>query len=239
MINIVIPIAGENTFFQELAFPVPLMEINGKTIIEHLMENYASIEDKRFIFILKECDTRKFHLDESLKRLDDTCKIITVANETKGAACSVMLASEYIDNDTPLIIANVNQLFDVNLKNAVEYFSHFDAGVITFTSIHPKYSYAKTNAENNVIQVAEKQPISKNAIAGFFYFSKGRDFIKASENMIKKDVNYGGQYFVATALNELILQNKNVTIFAIDKSAYHIFYNLEKIREYERIQNNA
>ncbi len=137
MINIVIPIAGENTFFQELAFPVPLMEINGKTIIEHLMENYASIEDKRFIFILKECDTRKFHLDESLKRLDDTCKIITVANETKGAACSVMLASEYIDNDTPLIIANVNQLFDVNLKNVVVYFAHFDAGVINFTSIRP------------------------------------------------------------------------------------------------------
>lgn len=234
-----IPIAGENTFFQDSVFPMPLIEINGKTILEHLIENYASIEEKQFIFILKECDTRKFYLDESLKRLDDTCRIITIANETKGAACSVMLASEYINNDTPLIIANVNQLLDINLKNAVEYFSSFDAGVITFASIHPKYSYAKTNAENNVIQVAEKQPISKNAIAGFFYFAKGRDFIKASESMIKKDVNYGGQYFVAPALNELILQNKNVTIFSIDKSAYHIFYNLEKIREYERIQNNA
>lgn len=239
MINIVIPIAGENMFFQESVFPMPLVEINGKTMIEHLIKNYSNIEKRQFIFILRECDTRKFHLDESLKRLDENCKIITIANETKGAACSVMLASEYINNETPLIIANINQIFDINLKNVMEYFSSFDAGVITFTSIHPKYSYVKTNAENDVIQVAEKQPISKNAIAGFFYFARGKDFIKASENMIKKDVNCEGKYFIAPTLNELILQNKKIAIFPIDEGCYHTFYSPTKIAEYERIQNNA
>ena len=55
--------------------------------------------------------------------------------------------------------------------------------------------------------------------------------------MIEKDVHLNGQFFIAPTLNELILMDKNIGIYKVDKEFYHTFYSMEKIREYERIKN--
>ena len=108
MINILIPLAGKNQFFSEYPFPKPLVEFNGKTMID----NFRSIQkEKQFIFIVNSEDCKKYHLDNVLT--NHTCKIIKLDNETKGAACSAMMAVEYIGNDIPLVISNADQLFDI------------------------------------------------------------------------------------------------------------------------------
>ena len=113
MINILIPLAGKNQFFSEseYPFPKPLVEFNGKTMID----NFRSIQkEKQFIFIVNVEDCKKYHLDNVLNILTNhTCKIIKLDNETKGAACSAMMAVEYIGNDIPLVISNADQLFDI------------------------------------------------------------------------------------------------------------------------------
>ncbi|EAH4725882.1 glycosyl transferase family 2, partial [Campylobacter jejuni] len=53
----------------------------------------------------------------------------------------------------------------------------------------------------------------------------------------KKDVNYEGKYFIASTLNELILQDKKIINISIDKDRYFTFYSHAKINEYERIKN--
>lgn len=239
MINILIPLAGKNQFFSEneFPFPKPLIEFNGKTMIEHVLNNFNSIKDKKqFIFIVNNDDCKKFHLDNILNILtNNECQLIKLNNETKGAACSAMMAVEYINNETPLIIANADQLFNVNLQDVINSFKKNHAGVIVFESIHPRWSYVKIDENNNVIETAEKRPISKNAIAGFYYFKVGMDFILSSSNMIKKDANIKGQYFIAPTLNELILENKIISIYKIDNDKYHTFYTPQKIKEYERL----
>jgi NDP-sugar pyrophosphorylase family protein len=126
MINILIPLAGKNQFFPEAEypFPKPLIEFNGKTMIEHIIDNFSSIQkEKQFIFIVNSEDCKKYHLDNVLNILTNhTCKIIKLDNETKGAACSAMMAVEYIDNDTPLIISNADQLFDICLDEVINSF---------------------------------------------------------------------------------------------------------------------
>jgi NDP-sugar pyrophosphorylase family protein len=240
MINILVPLAGKNQFFPEsdYPFPKPLIEFNGKTMIEHLINNFNSIKkDKQFIFIVNSEDCKKYHLDNVLNILtENRCKIIKLDNETKGAACSAMMAVEYIDNDTSLIISNADQIFDIDLEEVINKFEDSDAGVITFESIHPRWSYVKINENNKVSETAEKRPISKNAIAGFYYFKKGEDFMIASSKMIKKDSNVNGFYYVSPSLNEMVLDNKNITVFKIDNDKYHTFYTPQKIKEYERIK---
>lgn len=239
MLNILIPLAGKNQFFSEseYPFPKPLIEFNGKTMVEHLIENFSTInEDKQFIFIVNTEDCKKYHLDNVLNILTDhQCKIIKLDHETKGAACSAMMAVEYIDNDEPLIISNADQLFDIKLQLVIDNFKDSDAGVITFESIHPRWSYVRLNAENKVTETAEKRPISKSAIAGFYFFTRGSDFINASSKMIKKDANVNGSYFISPSLNELVLENKLISIYKIDNEKYHTFYTPSKIKEYERI----
>jgi dTDP-glucose pyrophosphorylase len=208
MINILIPLAGSNQFFNESEYPYPkpLIEINNKTMIEHVINNFDSIKkQKQFIFIVNSEDCRKFHLDNVLNLLtNNTCKIIKIDNETKGAACSAMMAIEYINNDVPLIIANADQLFDDNLDDVLSDFKDYDGGVVSFESIHPRWSYVRVDDENNILETAEKRPLSKHAIAGLFYFTNGKDFISSAMNMIKKDANINGLYYISPTLNEQI-----------------------------------
>ncbi|MDN5104883.1 glycosyltransferase family 2 protein [Aliarcobacter butzleri] len=239
MINILIPLAGKNQFFSEAEypFPKPLIEFNGKTMIEHIIDNFSTIhKEKQFIFIVNTEDCKKYHLDNVLNILtNNSCKIIKINGETKGATCSAMMAVEYVDNDTSLIISNADQLFDINLQDVVDSFEKSDAGIISFESIHPRWSYARLNNENKVIETAEKRPISKSAIAGFYFFKNGKDFITSASNIIKKDASVNGLYYISSVLNEMVLENKIINIFQIENDKYHTFYTPQKIKEYERL----
>lgn len=123
MINILIPMAGKSLFFSEseYPFPKPLIEIGNKTITEHVVANLASAAPEvQFIFVLSSADCRKFHLDSTLNIITDhRCRIVRLDNETRGAACSALMAVSHIENDMPLVIANYDQLFDDPLKNLI------------------------------------------------------------------------------------------------------------------------
>ena len=240
MINILIPLAGKNQFFPEAEypFPKPLIELNDKTMIELVINNFDSIkEEKQFIFIVNSDDCKKYHLDNVLNLLtNENCKIIKINNETKGAACSAMMAIEYINNDDSLIIANADQLFDDDMSEIIDSFKDVDGGVVSFESIHPRWSYARVDENNYIVETAEKRPLSKHAIAGFFYFKKGKDFIDSAMNMIKKDANVNGLYYISPTLNEMVLNNKKLIVKTIDNNKYHTFYTPQKIQEYERLK---
>ena len=239
MINILIPLAGTNQFFNETEYPYPkpLIEINDKTMIEHVIENFSTIkEEKQFIFIVNSDECKKYHLDNVLNLLtNNKCKIIKIDNQTKGAACSAMMAIEHINNDEQLIIANADQLFDDNLNDIILSFKDLDGGVIVFDSIHPRWSYARVDEDDYIVETAEKRPLSKNAIAGLYYFKNGKDFISSAMNMIQKDASVNSLYYVSPTLNEMVLKNKKMKIKKIDNDKYHTFYTPAKIQEYERI----
>ena len=240
MINILIPLAGKNQFFPEAEypFPKPLIELNDKTMIELVINNFDSVkEEKQFIFIVNSDDCKKYHLDNVLNLLtNENCQIIKINNETKGAACSAMMAIEYINNDDSLIIGNADQLFDDDMSEIIDSFKDVDGGVVSFESIHPRWSYARVDDNNYIVETAEKRPLSKHAIAGFFYFKKGKDFIDSAMNMIKKDANVNGLYYVSPTLNEMVLYNKKLIIKTIDNNKYHTFYTPQKVQEYERLK---
>jgi len=190
MINILIPLAGKQQYFNdtEYPYPKPLIEIKAKSIIEHVITNFQNINDeKQFIFTVNKEECKKNHIDNILNILtNNKCKIIKVKGETMGAACSSLLAVEYINNKTPLIIANADQLFDTDLNDIINFFSNFDGGVITFDSIHPRWSYVCVDERNFITEASEKRPLSRNAVAGFYYFKEGKDFVNSAMAMIKK-----------------------------------------------------
>ena len=238
MINILIPMAGQSQFFPEAEYPYPkpLVEVCGKTIIEHVINNFSDIsEEKRFIFIVNSSDCKKYHIDNVLNLLtDEKCEIIKIDGETKGAACSALMAIEYIDNDSKLIIVNSDQVFDVNTNSLLDGFKECDAGVLVFDSIHPRWSYVSVGSENNILETSEKRPISNMAIAGFYFFREGSSFVSSVKSMIRKDAHVNGSYFIAPALNEMILKSKKLLAQRIDNDLYHTFYATNKIKEYER-----
>lgn len=238
MLNILIPLGSASKFFEGATYPypMPLIEISGVPMIQHVIENLSKINDeKRFIFILREDDCTRHHLDSTTRLLaGEDAVIVKLQRETKGAVCSALLAIDLIANESPLIIANGDQLFDVDLNDYIARFraEHVDAGCLCFESVHPRWSFARVEGED-IVETAEKRPISKKAIAGFFYFSRGLDFVEASFRMIHKDANLNGQFFVSSVLNELVLENRCLRAYTIPTGRYHTFYSPQKIKEYE------
>ena len=235
MINVLLPFMGTSTFFKDIYFPKPLLEINGKTMLEYVVDNYSCVNPKDYIFIFSEKDCNEFHLDDSCKMLVENAKVIKLRNQTAGALCTCLMAVEYINNNIPLIIANSDQIIDENYQNVIQHFEKNgnDAGIITFPNIHPRWSYAQKDGRE-VIEVAEKRPLSRDAIAGFYYFKKGSDYVEAAKKVLKKRNELNGKYYISSTLNELILDGKSVGFYDIDQGQYHSFYSPDKVKEFEK-----
>lgn len=229
--------AGSLQFdIEEFQYPKPLIEINGKPLIEHVVSHLDQIQQqKQFIFIVNSSDCQKYHLDNVLQLISKDCIVVQLEKPTKGAACSALMVIEHIDDDSPLIISNSDHIIDYDLNKIINHFQKrdVDAGTICFESVHPKWSFVRLDENEKIIETAEKRPLSKNAIAGFYYFRKGSDFVRAAMRMIKKDANINGSYYTAPVINELVLENKNLEIFKIPSAAYCNFYSPHMIREYE------
>lgn len=237
MINVLIPSGGKSLFFKDSYFPKLMIEVAGKTMLERVVANYADLSNKHFVFIFDHKDCAEFHLDDSARILTEPdTDILVLDNETKGALCTCLMAVKLIGNANPLFIANCDQILDVNYNDILKSFndSGADAGVITFENIHPRWSYARVKGDE-VIEVAEKRPLSKHAIAGFYYFAHGNDFIEAAKRVILKDNSFNGKYYISASLNEVILSGKKVGYYEVGRERYHSFYSPEKIQEYETI----
>jgi dTDP-glucose pyrophosphorylase len=228
-----------SNFFKndEYIFPEQLMEINDKTIIEMVIDNYNKIkEEKRFIFIVNKEECYKYHMDNVLNLITDKkCEIIKLDKLPKGAACSCLLAIDSINNEDELVIANADQIFDIELSEPIDFFRNdkTDSGVICFESIHPRWSFVLCDENNKIIETSEKKPISKNAIAGFYYFKHGKDFVAATMKSIERDANVNGNFYIAPIINEFVLENKNLNIYKIDNSKYDTLYSPEKVEQYK------
>ena len=234
------PLSGGSKFFdpEEYFYPKMLIEINGKPMIQYSIENFLPLgEDLKFIFIIKKNDCHEFHLDYTLRLLTEgKCEFIILDGDTKGSVCSSLLAIDYIDNSHPLIVANFDQFFDCDLISLIRQLqlSSCDAGCLTFTSTHPRWSYALVGQHDNVLETSEKRPISRNAIAGFYYFKYGHDFVRAAQSMIRKYYVCNDVFYTSFVFNELILEDKVVKAIKISDNSYRTFYTPQKIDEFEK-----
>ena len=138
---------------------------------------------------------------------------------TKGAACTTLLAKKLINNDNPLIIANSDQFIEWNSSKTMYKFisKKADGGILTFDSIHPKWSYAKTDKNGNVLEVAEKKVISNHATVGVYFWKRGSDYVNYAQEMIKKNIRVKNEFYVCPVFNEAIKDNKKIIIENVDE----------------------
>jgi HAD superfamily hydrolase (TIGR01509 family) len=218
-LNVIIPMAGAGSRFEKagFTFPKPLIEVNNKPMIQVVVENLNL--DANFIYIVQKSHREKYNLDTLLNLLTPNCKIVEVDGLTEGAACTALLAKEFINNDNPLFFANSDQFveWDSNEFMYKMQETNCDGGIVTFKSTHPKWSFAKTNEDGLVVEVAEKNPISDDATVGYYYWKKGSDFVKYAEEMIDKNIRVNNEFYVCPVFNQAIKNNKKIRTFNIEK----------------------
>lgn len=211
-LNILIPMAGAGRRFaqQGYTFPKPLIDVNGKPMIQVVVENLNI--DAHYIFIVQREHYEKYNLKYLLNLIAPNCDIVQIDGITEGAACSTLLAKDYIDNASRLIIANSDQYILWNSNECMYSLisDEIDGGVLTFESTHPKWSYVKNNQDGFVVEVAEKKVISNQATVGIYYWKKGSDYVRYAEDMIKKNIRTNNEFYVCPVFNQAIEDNKKI-----------------------------
>jgi hypothetical protein len=219
--KILIPMAGEGSRFAKegYTFPKPLIDVNGKPMIQVVVENLDF--DAEYIFLVRKEHLQTYSgLEKTLHRITNgRFKIVEVDGLTEGAACTALLAKEYINTDDDLLIANSDQVMEYSSENflLIKSFTDVDGILFSFKAVHPKWSFVKTNSRGVVTEVAEKNPISDIATCGIYWYRKGSDFVKAAEGMIQKNIRVNNEFYIAPVYNEMIKEGATLVPFFVDK----------------------
>lgn len=214
-INIVIPMAGRGSRFSSVGYtlPKPLIEVNGKPMIQVVVENLNI--DGNYIFIAQKDHDEKFNVVEKLRNIVPGCKVILIDGVTEGAACTSLLAKEYINNDLPLLIANSDQYLEWDSNEFLYCASAdgVDGCISTFFNNSPKWSYVRMDGDNHfVAEVREKDVISNEATTGIYYWKHGSEYVRYAEMMINKNIRVNNEFYICPVYNEAIEDGKKITI---------------------------
>lgn len=219
--KILIPMAGEGSRFtnKDYTFPKPLIDVNGKPMIQVVVENLNF--DVEYIFLVRKEHLKKYTgLETTLHQITNgKFKIVEVSDLTQGAACTALLAKHLINNDEELLIANSDQVLKYSMENfkLLKSLTAVDGIIFTFNAVHPKWSFVKVNSQGMITEVREKTPISNIATCGIYWCKKGSEFIKYAEEMINKNIRVNNEFYIAPVFNEYILNNKTIIPFYVDE----------------------
>lgn len=221
MINILLPCAGRGSRFEisgQYTFPKPLIEVNNKPMIQVVVDN-LNIKGN-YIFLVLRQHYEKYSLKYLLPLIcgKNSCEIVIVDTVTEGAACTALIAKQFINNDEELIIANSDQYIDWSEDHFLTFVRNksADGAIITFIATHPKWSFVKIDENTKlIVEVAEKKPISQNASVGIYYWRKGSDFINSAEKMIEQNIRINNEFYIAPTYNILINENKRIYNYPI------------------------
>jgi NDP-sugar pyrophosphorylase family protein len=226
--KVIIPMSGMSSRFSNVGYQLPkyLLEIDGKTVIEHIINLYP--KDSEFIFIINELHSKKTNILSHLDQICDNKSVYIIPPHKKGPVYTVSNIFDQIDGEEQVIV----NYCDFSMYWNYDSFKLFvdstgcDGCVICYTGFHPhmlgddNYAFCKTDEYNKILEVREKQPFTKNkmsefASTGTYYFKKGKYVKKYFQQMMDDDVNLSGEYYVSLIYNLLNKDGLNSFVFEV------------------------
>ena len=239
--NIIIPLLKLKNFnLESYSYPVILTELNGNPLIHYLISNIKCIKgDKNVIFILSRKDCLKFKIDSVVNVLYPEAKTLILNDIPRGAPCTILMASDYIEKNNKLLILNADQYFNCDLNKKIDLINNsFDLGVLYFEAIHPRWSYILfEDDKRTIVRSEEKKPISKNAIAGFYYFKNFDIFFNSACKSIENEDELEGIIYTSSLINQAILLGYKAGGIKVKNSDYYSFYSISRFKEFEKYVN--
>jgi len=228
-INNIIPAAGSGKRHKQFKVSKPFIDISGKPMISHAIESLP-VSNNNYVVLRNH--VAKTYKNEIIKVKNISKKKVTVVNinkKTDGMARTCLFLEKHLDKDLPIIISSCDYKFLYNEQKLHALIRDEDPDSIIFTfrnypdaRIDPNsYAYVKVN-KSRIIKIVEKKAISKTphkdyAVTGVFYFKNWYLFKNSVDDMISSKNTVNGEYYVATAIQELVNKKKIILNFEIDK----------------------
>ena len=216
--QVLIPMAGRGSRFEHIYdLPKPLIDVYGKPMIQQAVETLA-IPGNYIFVVLQEHLNRFSYLEDLLLSLNSKVDIIVTQEITQGPASTCLLAKDLINNSSPLLIANCDQVMCWDSVAFLEACTteRIDGMIVTYTSVDPKNSFVEMTTHGVIKRVVEKIPVSNEATVGLYWWKQGQDFVRSAESMIQKNERYNNEYYVGPAYNQLINEDMKIV------KSYHV-----------------
>lgn len=251
-VQLIIPMSGVGKRFIDAGYvdTKSLIVVDGKPIIQHVVELFDSPDD--VIFICNEIHLQDTNMEEILKLISPNCKILSVPNKNrKGPVDAVNQVAEYIDDDREVIISycdyGTSWDYVKFLKETRE--TDSDGAIACYTGFHPhmlgsdNYAFVKMEG-SKAVAVKEKKPFTNNKMSelasnGTYYFKNSSTLKKYFKELVDLKDSINGEYYVSLVYNLLIRDNLLVTTFLIDKMLqWGTPYDLENYRSWSKYFTN-
>lgn len=207
--------------------PKPLIEVEGKPIVAHVIDLFPG--ENNFLFICNQThlDNPLFQMREILSRYCPTGKIIGIAPHQLGPINAVLKARQLIDLKEPTVVNYCDFTCYWDWENFKEFVSKTacQGAIPAYKGFHP-HTLGSTNyaylleKDGWVKGIQEKQPYTENrmqeyASSGTYYFSTGALMLDSFESVMEQNDNVGGEYYVSLAYKPIISNGGSVAVYPL------------------------
>ncbi|MEL6661815.1 MAG: NTP transferase domain-containing protein [Pseudomonadota bacterium] len=226
---IIVPMSGFGERFRRAGYslPKPLIPVDGKPIIAHVIDMFPGAED--FVFICNEdhLANPEYRMAETLRRYCPTGRIVGIGAHKLGPTNAVLQAADHIDPIRPVIInyCDFTCYWDYNEFLSFLGETKCDGAIPAYRGFHPHsigstfYAYVKESGLW-MDDIQEKQPwtddpISEYASSGTYYFKSGELCLSALRAQMAMDLSVGGEYYVSLAYKVLQAAGARTAVYEL------------------------
>jgi NDP-sugar pyrophosphorylase family protein len=229
-LQIVIPMSGFGERFRRAGYetPKPLIVVDGKPIIHHVVDLFPGHHDFVFICNKTHLQNPEFRMEEILQEIGVRHKIFPIAPHKLGPVHAILSAKELLDPEIETIVNYADFTCLWSFEEFCESVSDpkISGAVPAYRGFHP-HSGGNTNyayiRESNLIleEIREKQPFTDSktqefASTGTYYFENARSMLHYLERQVAENINVGGEFYVSSAFDLMAKDGKNVLVYEIE-----------------------
>lgn len=242
--QLIVPMSGQGSRFVAAGYtnPKPLIKVEGKPIIAHVLDMFPGIDD--VVFICNKEHLRDTEMEAVLRSLKPNSTIIPIDSHKKGPVYAITYAYEYLNEEEDVMISycDFTQRWDFE-KFKQEVATRKVAGAVpAYTGFHPhllhKGLYGGILADGNQMLIDYKEkhcftedPQDSYHSSGSYYFSSGALIKKYFTELLETGETINGEAYVSMVY--YLLMRDQLPIYVPTADHFMQWGTPEDLEEYE------
>ena len=228
--QIVIPMSGFGERFRKAGYkvPKPLIKVDGKPIIQHVVEMFPNEKDITFICNRDHIQDPEYQMKEILEGIAPEGKIISIDPHKLGPVHAVLQVINQLEPKEPIIVNYADFTCDWDYADFCKtiMLSECDGAIPCYRGFHPHtlwsnyYAYVPEK-DMFAIDIQEKKPFTESprdefASSGTYYFKNVAIMQHYFERSVSEDLTVAGEYYVSMSYKPMIQDGLRVQVYELN-----------------------
>jgi NDP-sugar pyrophosphorylase family protein len=206
--------AGRGERFRKAGYtiPKPLIELSpGVPMFAKATESFPLHKMSEIVFVVLKEHCKEYGFDSEIRKRYGglPIRIVALDDVTSGQAETVAIALSQADQDASLLVFNGDSAFEDDIGEWMDgAASSWDGALQVFRDRDPRWSFARTDEDGQVVETAEKNPISDLASTGLYYFKSSQRYLHYYSDLELS----GGERYIAPLYNRYLREGGRIGI---------------------------